>query len=92
MIELRFKNYTIKREDKFNVTLSVTRAKQQTHLHKKVVEGNKTEVIGYYSTLEGALKALVNRYVLDEGDLRDVESVLEAISTVESLIKEVCDD
>ena len=89
-MNLTIANYTIQREDKFNVTLSVTRPKQQSPLHKKV-EGNKTEVIGYYSTLEGALKSLLNRYVLDEGDLRDAQSILEAISRAESMIDEACE-
>ncbi len=89
MLNLIFGNYTIKREDKFNVTLSVTRPKQQTHLHKDV-GGHTTEVIGYYCTLESALKSLLNRYVLDEGDLGDVKSVLEAISQAKALIESVC--
>ena len=90
MLNLTIANYTIQREDKFNVTLSVSRPKQQSSLHKNV-EGNKTEVIGYYSTLEGALKSLLNRYVLDEGDLRDTKSILEAISRAKSLIDEACE-
>ena len=89
MLDLTFGNYTIKREDKFNVTLFATRPKQQTHLHKEV-EGYTTEVIGYYSTLESAMKSLANRYVLDEGDLRDTQSVLKAISKIETLIVSVC--
>lgn len=92
MLNLTFGNYTIKREDKFNVTLTVTRPKQQTHLHKQVVEGNRIEVIGYYSTLESALESLFNRYVLDEGDLGDVQSVLEAISKARTLIESVCSE
>ena len=91
MLHLTFNNYSIKREDKFNVTLSVTRPKEQTALHK-TVEGNKVEVIGYYSTLESALKSLLNRYVLDEGDLGDVKSVLEAISRAKTLIESVCSE
>ena len=89
MLNLTFGNYTIKREDKFNVVLSVIRPKQATALHK-TVEGNKVEVIGYYSTLESALKSLLNRYVLDEGNVSTAEELLKAISRAESLIKTVC--
>ncbi len=89
MLNLTIGNYTIKREDKFNITLSITRPKQQTHLHQGV-GGYTTEVIGYYSTLESALKSLLNRFILDEGDVRDAKSILEAISQAKALIESVC--
>ena len=85
MLELNFGNYTIKREDKHNVTLTVTKPKGSFAGVK--AEGTTVEILGYYGTLHGALKSLLNRYVLDVGDLRDVQSILNAISTVESQLK-----
>ena len=89
MLMLTIGNYTVKREDKFNITLSVTRPKKVSNLHKNV-DGHTTEVIGYYSTLESALKSLLNRYVLDDGDVSSVKEVLEAISKAEALITHAC--
>ena len=89
MLHLTFGNYNIKRLDKHNIVLTATRAKQSTTLHPEA-DGSKTEIIGYYSTLESAMKSLANRSVLDEGDLRDVQSVLEVLSTLKSLIKTTC--
>ena len=88
MLELNFGNYAIKREDKHNVILTVTKPKGSFQGVKG--EGFTVETLGYYGTLHGALKSLLNRYVLDDGDLRDVQSVLNAITTAETQLESAC--
>lgn len=91
-MNLNIGNYTIRKEDKWNVTLSVTRPKQPSPLHPEVT-GDKVEVVGYYADLKSALKSLLNRTLLDDFDIRDAKELLEAIQLAEErIIKEVSDE
>jgi len=81
---VQIQNYTIKTEDKYNFGLykSVPKGTFQGQGGK----GNKDKVIGYYGSLSGALLKLVNNELLESNSTRDAKTLLEAISSLETLI------
>ena len=84
-MEAKFGKYTVKREDKFN--LSLWKSVPKGTAFGKVGVGDKEKFIGYYSNLSGALIKLLNNELLESGDILVAEDILKEITRVETLIK-----
>ena len=87
-MEIKFGKYTVSKEDAFNYKLTKTVDKGTAF--GKVGVGTTEKRLGYYGNISDALRKLLNNEILEDENIKDIETILTKIKDVEELIVEVC--
>lgn len=86
-MELKFDRFTIKGDGEYNFVLYET--VQKGTFRGEAGEGTIDKLIGYYGSLGGALIKAVNQTFLTSPEHFTAETLLEAISTLETKLESV---